>query len=91
MDLGSGHGDVAHRIPRPAPAESTAPSLKPYSGMPVAWRRRLVLALNLITILAIGILVYRVLSPTRFFGPETVMLAGFLLATPGPCWASGMP
>lgn len=82
MDLGSGHGDVAHRIPRPAPAESTAPSLKPYSGMPVAWRRRLVLALNLITILAIGILVYRVLSPTRFFGPETVMLAGFLLATP---------
>jgi membrane glycosyltransferase len=53
-----------------------------YSGLPVVWRRRLVLALNLLTVLALGLIVYRVLSPTTFFSPETIIMIGFLMATP---------
>lgn len=53
-----------------------------YSGLAIHWRRRLVLALNLATIAVLGFLVFRVLSPAGISWPETIMLGGFLLATP---------
>jgi membrane glycosyltransferase len=40
------------------------------------------LALNLATIAVLGFLVFRVLSPAGISWPETIMLGGFLLATP---------
>lgn len=66
--------DVSIQGPRP-------PLLR-YAGLTVAWRRRLVAFLNLATILALGFLVYRVLSPNGIDWMEAVMLTGFLLATP---------
>ncbi len=53
-----------------------------YSGLPVRWRRRIVLALNLATIAGLGYVVYRLLSPDGIDGAEAVMLIGFMLATP---------
>lgn len=53
-----------------------------YSGLPVRWRRRIVLALNLATIAGLGYVVYRLLSPGGIDGAEAVMLIGFMLATP---------
>lgn len=53
-----------------------------YSGLPVRWRRRIVLALNLATIVGLGYVVYRLLSPDGIDGAEAVMLIGFMLATP---------
>lgn len=58
------------------------PKPTPYSGLPVAWRRWIVLALNAVTMAALAIVVFRVLSPSSLFGPESIILAGFLLATP---------
>jgi len=53
-----------------------------YSGLPVRWRRRIVMALNLATIAGLGYVVYRLLSPDGIDGAEAVMLIGFMLATP---------
>ncbi|MEB2847212.1 glucans biosynthesis glucosyltransferase MdoH [Rhizobiales bacterium RZME27] len=53
-----------------------------YAGLPVSWRRLIVLCLNVGTILMMGVLVYSLLSPTTLFGPETIILIGFFLATP---------
>ncbi len=53
-----------------------------YSGLPVRWRRRIVLALNLATIAGLGYVVYRLLSPGGIDGAEAVMLIGFMLSTP---------
>ncbi|AYD04699.1 glucans biosynthesis glucosyltransferase MdoH [Neorhizobium sp. NCHU2750] len=53
-----------------------------HSGMPVAWRRRLVMALNVVTIIALDVVVYLVLSPASVFEPDAIIMAGFLLASP---------
>jgi membrane glycosyltransferase len=82
MDLGSGHGDMAHRAAKSADIGNDKVAITAYAGMPVVWRRRLVFTLNAVTIAIIGILVYRVLSPQQVFGPETIMLIGFVMATP---------
>ncbi|MGI2035411.1 glucans biosynthesis glucosyltransferase MdoH [Rhizobium panacihumi] len=48
----------------------------------MAWRRRIVLFLNLATISTLGFLVFRILSPGGISGAEAIMLLGFLIATP---------
>jgi len=68
-----------------APGWQSDPDRSPdfqYSGLPVRWRRRIVLALNLATIAGLGYVVYRLLSPGGIDGAEAVMLIGFMLATP---------
>ncbi|MBC8129741.1 MAG: glucans biosynthesis glucosyltransferase MdoH [Rhizobiaceae bacterium] len=65
--------------PRPAPAPATALAV---SGLPIFWRRVLVLILNVATIAALGIGTYTVLSPEGIDALEAVMLAGFLFAAP---------
>jgi membrane glycosyltransferase len=68
-----------------APGWQSDPDRSPdfrYSGLPVRWRRRIVLGLNLGTIAGLGYVVYRLLSPGGIDGAEYVMFIGFLLATP---------
>lgn len=61
---------------------SHAATAASYAGLPVAWRRFIVLMLNLVTLLAIGAFVFRILSPGGIDVPEALMLGGFLIATP---------
>ncbi|SFB54055.1 membrane glycosyltransferase [Rhizobium sp. NFR07] len=82
MDLHTNHSDMTYRdLPEGSRDLGQNPVLE-YAGLSIAWRRRLVLVLNFTTILVLGLLVYRALSPSTVWGPETIMLAGFLLATP---------
>ena len=53
-----------------------------YSGPSVTWRRGIVLVLNVLTIGALFLGLLRLLLPGGIDFPETVMLAGFLLAMP---------
>ncbi|WJH37872.1 hypothetical protein N7E02_03610 (plasmid) [Aliirhizobium terrae] len=53
-----------------------------YSGMSIRSRRLLVLGLNVFTVAAFGYLVWHALSPPSVFSAETIMLVGFVLATP---------
>jgi membrane glycosyltransferase len=78
--------DSDRRLDLPRSGEAWTPAVTTqapaYAGLPVRWRRLNVLALNVATIVLLGVLVFRALSPTTLFGPETVMLLGFLIATP---------
>jgi membrane glycosyltransferase len=65
-----------------ADGNSDAVEAMSYTGLPVAWRRFVVLILNLVTLLAIGAVVFRILSPGGIDVPEALMLGGFLIATP---------
>lgn len=76
MDLHNGSASFS----RERDPVRSAPAV--YAGPPVFLRRLIVLFLNLVTIGILGTLVYRVLAPTSLFGPEAIMLAGFVLATP---------
>jgi membrane glycosyltransferase len=82
MDLHANHNEKTHQDPASASLDLMRQTAIEYAGWPVIWRRRLVIALNGITIVILATLVYHALSPTTFWGPETIMLAGFLLATP---------
>lgn len=50
--------------------------------MSIRSRRLLVLGLNVFTVAALGYLVWHALSPPSVFSAETIMLVGFVLATP---------
>jgi membrane glycosyltransferase len=82
MDLHANHDEKTYQVSAEASRDLMKRPTLEYAGLSVAWRRRLVLALNAMTIAILGLLVYRVLSPSTFWAPETIMLAGFLLATP---------
>ncbi|MBW9088501.1 glucans biosynthesis glucosyltransferase MdoH [Rhizobium wenxiniae] len=62
--------------------ETTSEKVFRYSGPSVTWRRGIVLVLNVLTIGALFLGLLRLLLPGGIDFPETVMLAGFLLAMP---------
>ena len=53
-----------------------------YAGLSIARRRALVLSLNAATYVALAFGVFQLLRPAGLDGAESVILAGFLLATP---------
>ncbi|MDP9836270.1 membrane glycosyltransferase [Neorhizobium huautlense] len=53
-----------------------------YTGIPVPWRRFIVLVLNVATLIGVGSVVFRLLSPGGIDAAEAVMLGGFLIAAP---------
>lgn len=61
---------------------ATSAEVMAYTGLPIPWRRLIVLLLNIATLVGVGSVVFQILSPGGIDIAEVIILCGFLIATP---------